>query len=135
MLKYVKIRLVNPEDFLECRISTTVLNRNPRKLRDIARFVVENSYAWCQQNRAPEKDEKWWADVQDIQEEFCWGRFLEGQPITAKVHEGTLEFGSHKETDGTDYGGGCHRTIALAVAVLKRQIEYEPFDIELLWDC
>ena len=120
------IRLPYQHDFLACTIATTVLEPDIRILTDIAKRVRENGYAWCITNRDPMKDERWWKGVQTIQEQFSWDLLLVGDPITAKVHGGSFEFGSIN-----GFGGGCHRTIALAVAVLSNKINYQPFDILL----
>ena len=107
-------------------MATNVLLPNIRNLKDTALRVIQNGYPWCIANKHPEKSDDWWERVQQIHEHFSWAQFLVGDPITAKVHDGSLEVGS---IDG--YGGGCHRSIALANAILSHKINYQPFDILL----
>ncbi len=125
-MPFRKIHLPDQKDFLACTIATTVLQPDIRNLTDIANRVIEKGYPWCITNKDPNKDDAWWQGVRHIQEEFSWDQLLVGDPITAKVHGGSFEFGSIN-----GFGGGCHRTIALAVAVLSNKIKYQPFDIML----
>ena len=127
-MPFRKIQLPDQDDFLTCTIATTVLQPDIRGLTELADRAIQNGYAWCIANKDPNKDDRWWQTVRQIEERFSWGKFLIGDPITAKVHRGSLEFGSIKQ-----YGGGCHRSIALAVALKKGTIRYRPFDIML--DC
>jgi hypothetical protein len=103
-----------------------VLQPDIRILTDIANLVIEMGYAWCVANRDPCETTRWWEEVQRIEEGFSWKQLLVGDPITAKVHGGSFEFGSIDQ-----FGGGCHRSIALAVAVISNRISYRPFDILL----
>ena len=114
------------EDFLACSIATTVLVPDVRVLAEIGDRVVRHGYEWCQANRDPAKAESWWRTVQRIEGEFDWAKFLEGDPITAKVYGQSFQFGSIGR-----FGGGCHRTIALAVRVLRDGSFYRPFNIQL----
>ena len=125
-MPFRKIQLAGEEDFLQCAIATTVLHPDIRKLRDIAERVIKHGYEWCIANRDPEKDESWWRVVQRIQQDFSWEQMQVGDPITAKVFAGSLEFGSIQ-----GIGGGCHRSIALAAAILLGNVEYRPFEIQL----
>ena len=125
-MAFRRIQLREQTDYLACTIATAVLQPDIRNLSDIANRVIVNGYHWCITNKDLEKGEAWWHTVRDIQENFSWDQFLVGDPITAKVYRGSFEFGS---IDG--FGGGCHRTIALAVAVLSNKIGYRPFDILL----
>jgi hypothetical protein len=123
---YRKIHLLDQGDFLSCTVATTVLHPDIRKLADIANRVSTEGYAWAIANRDPHKNQQWWETVRDIEEHFSWDRLLVGDPITAKVHHGSLEFGSI-----SGFGGGCHRSIALAIGVVSGRIPYRPFDIRL----
>jgi hypothetical protein len=120
------IHLLDKDDFLACTVATKVLEPDVRILSELATVVIQNDYHWCITNRDPKKGTDWWQIVQWIEENFSWNKFLAGDPITAKVHRGNLEFGSIEQ-----YGGGCHRSIALAVAIQKGRIRYSPFDIML----
>jgi hypothetical protein len=103
-----------------------VLHPDVRCLSEIAKRVTEHGYLWAIANRDPNKDERWWLIVKEIEEHFSWDRLLVGDPVTAKVYRGSLEFGSIN-----GFGGGCHRSIALAVAVLSGKTPYRPFEILL----
>src|SRR5258708_26804053 len=121
-MHFRKIQLVDEEDFLACTIATTVLDPDIRNLKAIAKRIVEHGYDWCIANRDPHKDDAWWRTVRQIHEDFNWDELRVGDPITAKVHAGSLEFGSIH-----GFGGGCHRTIALAAAVVSNRVKYRPF--------
>lgn len=125
-MPFRKIHLLGQQDFLACTVATTVLNPDVRILADIAKRVTDQGYEWVIANRDRHKDEQWWVRVREIEERFSWELLLDDDPVTAKVNRGGLEFGSIN-----GFGGGCHRSIALAVAVLSGKIPYQPFDILL----
>jgi hypothetical protein len=125
-MPFRKIHLLDQQDFLACTVATTVLQPDIRNMLEIAKQVIEKGYGWCMANRDPLKDDQWWPRVRDIEECFLWDRLLVGDPITAKVYRGSLEFGSIN-----GFGGGCHRSIALAVAVLSKKINFQSFVILL----
>lgn len=126
MTRFRTIQLPYPEGLLACTVATKVLQPDIRNLKDIADRICQKGYDWCIANKDPEKDDSWWKTVKTIHEHFSWDRLLEGDPITAKVHGGSFEFGSIN-----GYGGGCHRTIAVAVLAVSDPNQYRPFDIEL----
>lgn len=135
--KCLQIQLLDVDEFLACRVATTVLDLTPdrRVLRELADIAIERGYEWCT-NRMPEEKilhaPNWWRIVAEIEQGFDWVKFHEGDPITAKLTDTTLEFGSFKRPEPqTSFGGGCHRTIALAVAIRRPTIAYEPFRILL----
>jgi len=125
-MNFLKIQLPVRDDFLRCTIATTVLREDIRNLGDIGGIVIARGYDWCIAHGDPEKGDDWWTTVRGIHEDFSWKLLLEGDPITAKAHAGSLEFGSIK-----GFGGGCHRTIALAAIMLTTPDAYQPFDILL----
>ena len=125
-MSFRKIQLPDLDDFLACTVATTVLRPDVRQLREIAKKINIHGYNWILENSDPQKDEQWWSIVEGIENNFLWDRFLNEDTITAKVHQGSLEFGSIGSQ-----GGGCHRSIALAVGVLAKKIIYQPFDILL----
>jgi hypothetical protein len=125
-MTYRTIQLPDANDFLACTFATTVLEPDVRVLRRVAELIIANGYAWCQANRDRNKKESWWDTVQRIEEGFDWSELLKGDPVTANVWNGSLEFGSIG-----GFGGGCHRTIALSVRVLKDTTFYRPFGIKL----
>ena len=125
-MAFLRIQLPNRDDMLACRIATSVFRKDIRNLGDIADRVIQEGYDWCIANRDPHKPKAWWMAVRDIHENFSWEKLHECDPITAKVHAGSLEFGS---IDG--FGGGCHRAIALAAIMLSTPDAYRPFDILL----
>ncbi len=117
------------DDFLSCFVATTVFHDDVRVLREIAERVLTRGYEWCIAHRDPQKVPEWWAPVREIDERFMPDLLAVGQPITAKVHQGSLEFGSFGEV-----GGGCHRTIAIAVRAMRDITTYKPFNILLRCD-
>ena len=125
-MSFRKIHLLDQVDFLACTVATTVLNPDIRVLAEIGKRVIENGYDWAIANRGSDKNEQWWRIVKDIEEQYSWDKLKIGDSITAKVNQGSLEFGSIKGV-----GGGCHRCIALAMGLLFKKIIYKPFDILL----
>jgi hypothetical protein len=127
-MPFLTIQLPDENYFLACTIATTVLQPDERNLRTIAQLVVEKGYRWCMEHEDPNKSDAWWKGVEQIEKAFDWRKFLAGDPITARVEGHSLEFGSI----GTPpFGGGCHRTIALAAAIQSKKIPYRPFSILL----
>lgn len=133
-VSFKKIRIPELNEFLRCSVATTVLNpavheeRDIRNLGELGRIVEDRGFDWCVTNRDPNKLSQWWRPVQDIRTGMDWELLEKGDPdpITAKIHNGTLEFGS---LDG--FGGGCHRTIAIAALAIDSPEKYRPFSILL----
>src|SRR5260370_16696452 len=123
-MPFRKIQLVDEEDFMTCTIATTVLDpEDIRNLKAIATLIVEKGYGWCIANRDPQKDDAWWQTVQQIHDNFNWDQLIAGDPITAIVHAGSLEFGSIR-----DFACGCPRIFPLPAVLLSNKIKYPPFD-------
>ncbi len=133
-MSFKKIRIPELRDFLRCSVATTVLSpavhegRDIRNLGELGRIVEDRGFDWCVANRDPKKPPQWWRPVQDIRTKMDWELLEKGDPdpITAKIHEGALEFGSLR-----GFGGGCHRSIAIAALAVDNPEKYRPFEILL----
>lgn len=130
-MAFLTIQLPRCEDFLVCTLATSVLSPDERRLDRLAHTISSRGYEWCIRNRHHDKSPDWLRTVQRIEEDFCWDKLGVGDAITAKVESDALEFGDIDVGGIKKYGGGCHRTLALAVKCLRAPSFYRPFDIEL----